>query len=214
MQINNIIFDFNGTIIDDVDLCLQLLNELLQKRNHPPLTKEQYKKIFRFPIIDYYKLAGFDFKSDKDNFGELAVIFQDEYHAKCSECKLFDGLKETLEKYFKDKRLIILSATLKKDLKLQLDYYGISKYFQDILGIDSIYAEGKIEVAKKFISSNKLDLDKTVVIGDTDHDYEVAKELGCHSILFSQGHQSRKTLEKCNPDYVIDNLKELWDIIQ
>ena len=214
MQINNIIFDFNGTIIDDVDLCLQLLNESLKRFNHPTISKERYKSIFRFPIIEYYKLAGFDFESDKENYDQLAVRFQDEYHLKCNDCELYADIKETLDRYSKDKRLIILSATLTEELVIQLDHYGITNYFQDILGIDSIYAEGKIDVAKSFMALNKLDPDKTVVIGDTNHDYEVAKELNCHSILFSQGHQSREILEKCEPDYVIDNLKELWDIIQ
>jgi len=214
MQINNIIFDFNGTIIDDVDLCLQLLNESLKRFNHPTISKEKYKNIFRFPIIEYYKLAGFDFDSEKENYDQLAVRFQDEYHLKCNDCKLYANIKETLERYSKDKRLIILSATLTNELIIQLDHYGITGYFQDILGIDTIYAEGKIDVAKSFMASNELDSDKTVVIGDTDHDYEVAKVLGCHSILFSQGHQSRKTLEKCKPDYVIDDIKELWNIIQ
>ena len=214
MKIENIIFDFNGTIIDDVDCCLLLLNKLLDTRNHPPINKKRYKDIFRFPIIEYYKLAGFNFKNNQDNYQELAQMFQDEYHKCCNNCSLYPHLEESLKRYFPTKRLIVLSATVTAELKKQLAHYGIDKYFQDILGIDSIYVEGKIDVAKQFMSNSKIDPQQTVVIGDTDHDYEVAKAIECHSILFSQGHQSRKTLEKCSPDYVIDDYKELWNIIK
>lgn len=214
MQLNNIIFDFNGTIIDDVDLCLKILNKMLVMRNHKPIGKKRYKEIFKFPIIDYYELAGFDFKNNKDNYQELAIMFQNIYHDECNSCPLYDNAVETFKRYYKTKRLIILSATITDELKKQLDYYGITKYFKDILGIDSIFVKGKIDVAKRFFTQNDIDLDKTVVIGDTDHDFEVSKELGCHSILFSQGHQDRKILESCHPDRVIDNLGELWDIIQ
>lgn len=214
MEINNIIFDFNGTIIDDVDLCLDLLNQLLTSCHHKTVNKETYKKIFKFPIIDYYKLAGFNFEEGKDDFNQLAVVFQEKYQERSNDCLLYEDILETLEKYYKDKRLIILSATITKELKKQLDFYGISKYFKDILGIDSVFAEGKIDVAKNYFQANHIDPDKTVVIGDTDHDFAVSQELGCHSILFSQGHQDRKRLESCNPDFVIDNMSEIWDIIK
>jgi len=213
MKIDNIIFDFNGTIIDDVDLCYQLLNQLLKSRNHPTVTKEHYRDIFKFPIIDYYELAGFSFENNRDDFAELGKIFQAEYHAKCNECGLYDGIVDTFKKYCSSKRLIVLSATKTSELVAQLEHYDIAKYFKDILGIDNIYGTSKVQVAKDFFKLNHIDPNKTVVIGDTDHDYLVAKELNCHSILTSQGHQSRWRLEACKPDFVIDNIKDMWKII-
>ncbi len=72
-----IFFDFNGTIIDDLDLCLDLLNKMLIKKNHKPITKERYLDIFTFPVKKYYIKAGFDLP--KDNFEELADFFIEQY---------------------------------------------------------------------------------------------------------------------------------------
>ena len=70
MKYKYIVFDFNGTIIDDVDLCLNLLNEMLEVEDLPLVSLEKYKNIFTFPIIEYYKKAGFTFQ--KHSFKELS----------------------------------------------------------------------------------------------------------------------------------------------
>ena len=56
-----IFLDFNGTIIDDVDLCLDLLNQILENQKKEKVSKERYKDIFTFPVQIYYELAVVDF---------------------------------------------------------------------------------------------------------------------------------------------------------
>ena len=77
MKYKNIVFDFNGTIINDVDLCINLLNEMLVMKNHQEVRREDYFDIFTFPIIEYYKKAGFDFVGY--TFEELANYFINKY---------------------------------------------------------------------------------------------------------------------------------------
>ena len=60
-MIKHVFFDFNGTIIDDLKLCYDLLNEFLEEQGKEKVTLERYKDIFRFPIKEYYRLAGIDF---------------------------------------------------------------------------------------------------------------------------------------------------------
>ena len=56
------LWDWNGTLVNDVALCSQLLNSQLQRHGHAPLGGvEEYRRVFRFPIEEYYKDAGFDF---------------------------------------------------------------------------------------------------------------------------------------------------------
>ena len=64
----HIFFDFNGTIINDLDLCLDLLNQILTKQNKRNLSMEEYKNVFTFPIRDYYIAAGVDFNLESLNF--------------------------------------------------------------------------------------------------------------------------------------------------
>ena len=72
-KIKNIFIDFNGTLLDDVNLCLDLLNLFLKEQNKPLIELNIYKHIFTFPIYDYYILAGLDFKNE--SFDSIANRF-------------------------------------------------------------------------------------------------------------------------------------------
>ena len=95
----HIFFDFNGTIINDLDLCLDLLNQILTKQNKPTLSMEEYKNVFTFPIRDYYIAAGVDFNIE--SYESLAKWFIKEYQPASMKCGLFEGIVDTF-KYLKE----------------------------------------------------------------------------------------------------------------
>ena len=73
-----ILWDWNGTLLDDVQLCEDALNRLLARFGYPQrYDREQYRAIFGFPVQDYYARAGFDFA--RDSFDELARSFMEDY---------------------------------------------------------------------------------------------------------------------------------------
>lgn len=203
----NIIYDFNGTIIDDVDCCLDCINHLINKylEGVEPLTLDKYKHVFTFPVKLYYEAVGFDF--NKLSWEEVGRDFYEYYSLFYKECRVFPDALELLKK---NKELgnknIVLSATEISALKRQLKDYGIIEYFDDILGIDNVYGTSKIPVAIEYMKDkNKEDY---VLVGDTLHDLEVANEIGVDCILVASGHQSKDVLlEKY--DKVVDNLKEV-----
>lgn len=55
-----ILWDWNGTIVNDLDINFKIINRLLKERNLPTITLQRYKEIFTFPIIEFYRSAGFD----------------------------------------------------------------------------------------------------------------------------------------------------------
>ena len=66
-----ILWDWNGTLLDDVELCVDALNRLLEKHAYPQrYDRDQYRAIFGFPIEEYYVRAGFDFS--RHSFAMLA----------------------------------------------------------------------------------------------------------------------------------------------
>ncbi|MBE9468352.1 MAG: HAD family hydrolase [Bacteroidetes bacterium] len=205
-NINTIIWDWNGTLLNDVDVCIDAINILLQKRNIEQITKTLYKEIFTFPVIDYYKKVGFDF--NKDSFDILAVEFIDIYREKLKSCNLFDDVKPILQKFNNNNyQQIILSAMQETDLTQSVIERGIKNYFQHILGINNHFANNKIGIALDYINKSNLQAGQACLIGDTIHDYEVAQKIGCKCILVDRGHQSRDRLLKTNVP-VVKNLIE------
>lgn len=196
MKLSNyeyIIFDFNGTILDDVDLCINILNYMLEEHGYEKVTKERYLDIFTFPIIEYYKLAGFDF--NKHSFNDLSIEFINMYQQASLKCPIYDGVIDLLNKLTKlNKKIILLSASQIDNLLEQTNYFEITKYFNKILGLDNIHAKSKVDIAKKYFIENNIDLSKAIMIGDTIHDMEVANELNIDSLLIANGHQSYNRL--------------------
>lgn len=206
-----IFFDFNGTIINDVDLCFNILNKMLEDNNLPKITKERYKDIFTFPIKEYYQKAGFDFKNK--SFEELSLDFIKLYQQASLSCPLYEGVCECF-KHFKEKgyNLVVLSASQIDNLKEQLEHFNISSYFDAILGISNIYAKSKIDIGLNYINENHLNKEDCIMIGDTLHDKEVCNALGIKCVLFLQGHQSFKVLNTSDCK-IVSSYQEFEDYV-
>ena len=184
---NNVIWDFNGTIFDDVGASISAVNTLLAERGLKTLdSKEKYQEVFDFPIIDYYRRIGFDF--DKEPYEVIAPLWVDLYLENSKKSGLFGDVISSLD-FFEARGIkqSVLSASEKNMLIGQLRELGIYDRFEEIMGIDNIYAESKIALAKDW--KHRHEGEKALFIGDTTHDYETAEVLGADCYLISAGHQ-------------------------
>ena len=204
----NIRLDFNGTLIDDCDLCLDILNILTAKNNLPHVSKRQYKEIFGFPVINYYRTLGFD--TSVDAFKEIAETFHYNYDLRSnSEVKLFNDVVYVLE-YLKthNYKLICLSASRIEILEKQLKFYNIYDYFDAVIGLSDKYANSKVDVAINYIKENNINVNETLFIGDSIHDKEVADSINVDCYLVSTGHTAKHRLLK-ETDKVFSQLKDV-----
>jgi phosphoglycolate phosphatase len=202
-----IFWDWNGTLLDDASICLSAMNAMLTKRKMDTIHLDYYKEIFGFPVIEYYKSVGFDFKLE--SFESLSVEFTELYNSESGNALLMPETHKILS-YFQQsgKRNVILSA-MQQDMLLELvDLKGIKTYFTDILGIDNIYAHSKSSVGTEFVRAKGISPLEVLFIGDTLHDYEVAHDIGCKCILIANGHQSEDRLRSSGAK-VIKSLSEL-----
>ena len=208
-MINNykhIIWDWNGTLLDDVDFCRKIINRILVENNLPELSFDRYREIFTFPVEDYYKAAGLDF--NKTSFEVLGKDFIDEYEEKKLTCSLFDSSVEVLSAIHKKGiGQSVLSAYLHDNLVSILDHYNLTQYFDNIIGLDNIYAGSKTHLGLMLIEQLKIPGNEVLFVGDTLHDAEVAKAMGVKSILIANGHQVKEKL-MVNSNIVLDNMLE------
>lgn len=204
-----IIWDFNGTILDDKQLSLDLLNEILEKQGKPPVDDEKYLELFGFPIKQYYIDAGVTF--EEESFEELAKWYIEKYQPLSLNLSLHDGVVETLVILKKmGIQNVCLSASEQNNLEEQLKHYGIYEHFSYVIGTDNIEAKGKEVAGIKFLKKNKIDPRDCLYIGDTTYDYEVSRKMRVKAVLFSGGHQAKSRLLGKTP-IIVDNV---YDIIQ
>ncbi len=190
----HIIWDWNGTLLDDVDIVIDAMNILLRRRGLPLINKESYKHIFTFPVKDYYARLGFDFLAEP--YEKLADEFTAEICSNKYCYKLFPEVEGILEKVnCLGITQSILSASAEDKLTEMVDTFGINRYFKAVNGLSNHYAHSKIEAGKQCLSVLEIQEDQVLLIGDTAHDFEVAAAIGCDCLLIANGHQSYTRLK-------------------
>lgn len=209
MKYKHIIWDWNGTLLDDTWLCVEGINKSLEKRSLQTITKEIYRKVFSFPVEDYYERLGFDF--NKEPF-EVAGDEFVAYYAKCfHKVKLHKQVSSALGALeIAGFSQSILSAGKQEYLDQWVKVHGLSEYFMIIRGIDNQYARGKIELGISFIKELPYEKDEIVMVGDTVHDSDVADAMGIDCLLIDHGHMGNKKL-KTTGRKVFSNIEDVRD---
>jgi|SRR5690554_688035 phosphoglycolate phosphatase len=212
MMIKYLIWDFNGTILDDLDLSIELLNKILKKQNKPTVNKKRYLDIFGFPLKEYYFKAGISY--EKATFETIAHNFIVEYQPQSLKLSLHKGVKTTLKK-LKDRGIknICLSASEENNLLEQLTHYQIIDYFDEVIGTNNVYAVGKDQLGLEYFKEKKINPLEVLYLGDTTYDYEVGLKLGVKVVLFSKGHHSKKRLMATRVP-LIDKISDIIKIIE
>ena len=211
-MVKNIIWDWNGTLLDDVGICLEILNTMLIKRNVRPVTLDEYYGIFGFPVVDYYRRAGFDLVSE--TFESVSEDYISAYGAVAPYLTLRDGARELVQRLCDSGcRQFILSASRKAVLTAALDRYGLTELFEDVFGLEDDYAYGKRELGIDAMRTLSLDPAETVMVGDTLHDADVADAMGIRCILVCGGHHSFERLSARHSNVCAD-LDEVYGAVK
>lgn len=207
MGYSHILWDFNGTLLDDVEIGIESVNRLLSARGLPCLKgRADYFRHFRFPVSEYYRSLGFDF--EREPYPVLADEWVAEYTSRESRAKACPFAEEALRYIQSELRIpqVIFSACEREMLNRQLCALGFSSYFSEVIGGDTVYAHGKEAAGRLWISRNRPD--RALLIGDTLHDVSCAEAMKIECVLVAQGHQSEAQLSSSGAP-VLRDLREL-----
>ncbi len=207
-NIDTVIWDINGTLLDDLKCCIDTVNVLLRRRGMKTLdSANEYHAVFRFPVIDYYRAVGFDIGDDGSGYEPIAHEWMKEYLDREKDVGLAPGASEILSA-LKDAGVsqVLLSATERGMLLGQAERLGITGYFDAIIGTGDIYAYSKIDAARKW--AENAELSGAVMIGDTPHDMETSQALGVPFIAVSWGHAAKEAFPPGVP--VLGTAAELY----
>jgi len=211
MRYRHVIWDWNGTLLDDAWLCVEILNGLLRAHELPVISVEAYRALFSFPVVGFYERMGFNFKNV--SFDEISVRYISEYNRRRYECRLQPHTRESLDRIrAAGIEQSVLSAYHEDTLREVVTHYGLTDYFSRLSGLDNIRADGKLDRGRAHLRA--LDLHEAahtvLLIGDTAHDHEVAAALGADCLLLHHGHMHIDRLDGRGAP-VAANLREAVD---
>jgi len=205
----HIIWDWNGTLLDDAWLCVDIMNGVLSRRNMPAISLRQYQELFDFPVIDYYVRLGFDF--EKESFEIVGTEFIDYYEERRHEAPLQKEVKAVL-RTVREAGITqsLLSAYKQSTLNELVAYHRLDDYFLKVMGLDNHYAHSKVEIGKAWMDELHCGPHEVLFVGDTVHDHEVAEAIGADCLLVASGHHRREKLEACGVP-VLSSIRDVVD---
>jgi phosphoglycolate phosphatase len=186
-----LIWDWNGTLLDDVSAAVNALNRMLVSRDASPITVDHYRRRFGFPVRPFYEELGVDL--DKWDWNAICADFHS--YVAVEPQSVRDDARLALETA-RDAgfRQCVLSALRQDLLEDALERNGLRGFFDFVYGVDNLDGASKLQRGRELVAAIGPELKNTTLIGDTVHDAEVAKALGVSCVLVSCGHQTEVRL--------------------
>ena len=207
-HVKHIFWDWNGTLLNDVDLCVHVTGEFLQERHDKLLDREMYLREFGFPVIDFYRKIGIDLQDE--DYGQMSIDWIGAYnHSFGDFAKLHKNVGQVLlDLQGLGYKQSILSACEKDLLVTLVKKFDLWDHFDSVHGVEDFKAHGKVDLAHSAVQSSSLRAEECVLIGDTIHDFEVAQEAGMQCLLIGGGHQDIARLKATGCE-VLDDISQV-----
>lgn len=202
----HVVWDWNGTLQDDVQAAVNGINVLLEQRRLPKVDVGRHRETFGFPVKDYYRALGF--RLEEEDWDAMAREFHAHFLSDRSPL-LRPAARPTLEAFrSRGIGMSLLSASEASILERLLAAHGIRGFFAQVRGLDNLHARSKLEIGRDLVASLGAPADRVWFVGDTDHDWEVAQAIGSPCLLLADGYQSRRRLLRCGCP-VLDSLDDV-----
>ncbi len=209
-MIGTLIWDFNGTVMDDLGASVGAVNAMLTRRGLPLITEEWYTLNLVMPLERFYASVGVDM--EKEQISELSEEFQQG----CSQFPrpVFPEVREALE-YFAQKgiRQLLFSSLYHDTLVAQAEERGIAGFFEGIVGRKDRSLGGKEQAAAAYLKERNIDPKTVLFIGDLTTDAEMARYVGSPCALIPKGHQHQTILEPTGA-YILKDASMLKQLLE
>lgn len=185
-----VVWDWNGTLLDDAAAGLATMNLVLAESGLPAIDgMDAYRRDFVFPVRDFYRTVGFD---DDEAFGAASHRYLELFGGQVAGSALAPGAREAVEELAAaGLRQVLVSATMEDALAAQMAPHGLDDCFEAVVGITSgAQNPSKLTAVAGWLRGSGLDAHEVVLVGDTNHDEQVAAALGCRFIRYDGGHQA------------------------
>ena len=192
----HVVWDWNGTLLDDTQAALDTLNIMLARRGGRPIAMDFYRDHFAFPVKPFYEAIGV--RLGDEDWDALAREYHDVYaeQPKRLNPEALSALEYARGRGARQSILSALRQDLLDDVTRRL---GVAGYMDFVYGVDNLDGRSKADRARELVGAIGADPASVVMIGDALHDKEVADAMGARCVLCAQGSHAAWRLEAVAP---------------
>ena len=205
-MIKNIILDWSGTVVDDLDAVIKATNSVLKDFGCPTVTKEEYRQEFALPFTTFYErfLPGVPLTQIDTVYHRFFALYRDQIN-------LFPGVAEFCAfSTTTGRRLFVLSTIQESHFEYQAARHGIRPFFtRAYVGVMD-----KAKAIHSLLAENGLNPAETLFVGDMVHDMEAARHGGVMAVAVLTGFDPVEKLAACNPDLIIRDFGNLQRVLE
>ena len=207
-KISLIVYDFDGTLVDTLFDIADSVNLVLADLGLPKLPRQTIRK-YVGNGVERLMSQSLENASFKD-ISKAVSLFKKHYSENLVEhTDFYPHGRETLE-YFKNKKQAICSNKPEDFVRRILRSLDGLKYFQEIIGGDSVKTKKPNPEGLMFILKTlNISPDKAVLIGDSPVDIETGKRAGVYTCVVNYGLGFPEEIDAASPDCSINCLSEL-----
>lgn len=200
-MIRNILFDWSGTLVDDLPPVVEATNAVLTNYGLEAMTREVFRREFSLPFTEFYEriLPGVDLE-------ELELVFRPAMAASTAPVSMIPGAREFLERSRRaGRRMFVLSSAPPDAVHSQAELLGLTSYFE------TIYAgvRDKTRRISSILEEHGLATAETIMVGDMRHDVHAAKAAGIRSVAVLTGYEFPEVIAQSVPDVTVADLSHL-----
>jgi len=215
MKFKNIIFDFDGTLVDSKPGIIKTFKQIAEELTTKKINEQQITQLIGLPLS---KFLGIILNTDDQAIINKGSILFREYYSKdgINHNIVYSGIKEILIALKNSSyKLFIVSNRIEIFLKKILEQHGLEKYFIFVRGTDGTDTQSKkADYVKNLMNKYQLNKKETIIIGDTEGDILAGKENSIYSVGITWGYGTETDLVKAEADAICHTPQELQQFIE
>jgi phosphoglycolate phosphatase-like HAD superfamily hydrolase len=213
LQRMHLVWDWNGTVLNDFEIILRSTNDSFGDHGLPPITAEQYRTQIKMPIRAFYAdILGHE--PTDEEWETLDASFHRYYVAYERQARLSDGLPDLFRDWAgRGHSQSLLSMYHDDKLVPVVAHHGIAHHFTLVQGTTPPRPARKAEHLQDHLRRLSVDPSQVVLIGDSPDDAHAAQSVGAHAILYSGGFAAAQALAATGAR-IADTLSAAVEIIE
>ncbi|HEY6823090.1 MAG TPA: HAD-IA family hydrolase [Steroidobacteraceae bacterium] len=192
-----VVFDWDGTLIDSASTIAECIQEAARDIGLEPPSREQATHVIGLGLHDSLRIAVPQLRPEQ--YVEFVSLYRKHFHAREDRMRLFPGIEPLLKSLSKERALAIATGKSRRGLDRALDATGLRPYFRGSRCADETHPKPHPAMLLELMEECAVDKRSTLMIGDTSHDLEMARDAGVDALAVTYGAHPEPALRACGP---------------